>query len=432
MIHNEKFEKMPRRELEQLQTERLQSTLNRVYRNVEFYRKKFDECKIDIEKITAIDDIKNLPFTTKEDLRNSYPYGMFAVPLRDIVRIHSSSGRTGKPIAIGYTRNDLKNWSEIVARLLVAVGITEQDFLQIAFDYSMFTGAFGIHYGAESLGASVIPSSSTRKIGDQIMIMRDYKTSALLSTPSYAIDIANNLKEMNIHPEELNLRLGIFGAEAWSEKIRAGIEEKLHISAFNHYGINELVGPGTSGECREKNGLHINEDHFIVEVIDPHTLQPVSPGGEGELVFTTITREGFPLIRYRTGDLSSLIDGPCACGRTFVRMNRVAARTDDLIVIKGINVFPAQIEEVLLRSEGVAPHFQIIIENEDGIDTMEILIEVSDSLFNDEIKRLMEMKSRMSKMLLADIGIAARITLVEQETFRKTSGGKPYVVIDRR
>lgn len=294
MIFNGKYETMPRQELEQLQMERLQSTLYRVYRNVEFYKNNFDNHDVNIEKINSLADLKQIPFTTKEDLRNVYPYGMFAVPLRDIVRIHSSSGRTGKPIAIGYTRNDLKNWSEVVARLMTAVGLTDHDFVQIAFDYSMFTGAFGLHYGAEKLGASVIPSSSSKKIQEQIHIMKDYKTSVLISSPSYAFDIAHNLKEMNIHPDELNLKAGIFGTEPWSEKTRKSIEERLHISAYNTYGINTLVGPGAAGECEKQEGLHVNEDQFIVEIIDPESGEVMPHGEEGELVFTTITREGFP------------------------------------------------------------------------------------------------------------------------------------------
>jgi len=428
MIYQEKNETMPREELAQLQIEKLQSTLFRVYRNVALYKNKFDENRINIEKITSIDHIRDLPFTTKEDLRNSYPYDMFAVPLRDIVRLHSSTGRTGKPIAIGYTKNDLKNWSEMVARLFTSTGVTDHDFVQIAFDYSMFTGAFGLHYGAEKLGASVIPSSSSKKMRDQILVMRDYKTSVLVSTPSHAIDIARNLKEMNIHPEELNLKCGIFGAEAWSEKIRTRIEEQLHIAAYNTYGINEIMGPGVSGECEEKNGLHINEDHFIVEIIDPETLEPVKPGEEGELVFTTITREGFPLIRYRTGDLSSLIQGECPCGRTFLRMNRVSARTDDMIVLKGVNVFPAQLEEVLKNAEGIRPNFQIIVDNDDGIDTLELLVEISENTFNDEIKKMVELKNNISMLLLNELGLSAKISLVEQESLKDRGG----LVIDKR
>ncbi|MCP4135032.1 MAG: phenylacetate--CoA ligase [bacterium] len=429
MIYNKEYETMPREDLEQIQIERLQSTLNRVYRNVAHYKNKFDECNINIEKIKNIKDIKELPFTTKEDLRNSYPYDMFAVPLKDIVRIHSSRGRTGKPIAIGYTRNDLTRWSEQVARLLIAIGIDDHDFVQIAFDYSMYTGGFGFHYGAENIGASVIPSSTNSRIQDQILLMKDYKTTVLLSTPSYAIDLGNNLKEMGIHPEELNLRLGLFGAEPWGEKVRETIEEKLHISAFNNYGVNEIMGPGVACECDEKNGLHVNEDHFIVEIIDPETLEPVEDGKEGELVFTTITREGFPLIRYRTGDRTMLLGGECACTRTTRRIARVAARVDDMIVIRGINVFPVQIDEVLKKAEGIEPHFQVVLENEEGIDTMEIKVVVSDDIFNDEVKKMMELKNRISGLIEDELGISAKISLVEQETLRDENVEK---VVDNR
>jgi phenylacetate-CoA ligase len=426
-----KNETMPREDLEQLQIERLQSTLNRVYRNVAFYKQKFDELKIDIGEIRNIGDIKKLPFTTKDDLRNSYPYDMFAVPLRDIVRIHSSTGRTGKPIGIGYTKNDIRNWSEMVARLLSAAGITDHDFVQIAFGYSMYTGGFGIHYGAESLGASVIPSSQWRNIEEQIMIMKDYKTSALLSTPSYAAGVAATLEKMGIHPEELNLRTGIFGAEPWGEKIRGRIEEGLRISAFNTYGVNEIIGPGAAGECGEKNGLHINEDHFMAEIIDPDTLEPVQPGEEGELVFTTITREGFPLIRYRTGDISSFLEGECPCGRSFLRMNRIASRVDDMISIKGINIFPFQIEDILKKARGEVPEYQLVVENEEGFDSMELKIEVSENLFDDEIKKMVEFKNSVSGLIKDETGAPAKVTLVEPETLERTNGVVVKIVDNR-
>lgn len=416
MIYHREYEALSREELEQLQIERLQSTLNRVYRNVALYRQKFDEYNINIESIKEVGDIRHLPFTTKDDLRKSYPYDMFAVPLRDIVRIHSSIGRTGKPIAIGYTSNDLQNWSVLVARLLAATGVTEHDFVQMAFDYSMVTGGFGFHYGAERLGASVIPSSSNSSIRRQIIIMKDYKSSVLLSTPGYAIKIAHILKEMGIHPEQLNLRVGLFGAEPWNEEIRTQIEEELHIDAYNNYGVNELVGPGTAGECEMKNGLHVNEDNFIVEIIDPETLDPVSPGEEGELVLTTINKEAFPLIRYRTSDISSLITGECSCGRTFSRIKTVAARTDDMIVIMGVNVFPAQIEEILKNAEGVEPHYEASVNNMDGVDFLEVRVEVSEKAFNDEIKILEKLKERISRLLEEEIGVPAKIILVEPKT----------------
>ncbi|MBN2158137.1 MAG: phenylacetate--CoA ligase [Spirochaetes bacterium] len=432
MIYNPKYETMPREEIEQLQIERLQSTLNRVCRNVAFYKSVFDESATDIEKIRSIRDLVHLPFTTKEDLRKSYPYNMFAVPLRDIVRIHSTTGRTGRPIAIGLTRNDIVNWSELVARVLAATGVTDNDFVQIAFDYNMFTGGFGLHYGAEKLGASVIPSSQMSNIQRQIHIMKDYKTTVLLSTPSYAVRIANNLADMGIHPDELNLKVGLFGAEPWGENTRGRIEDKLHISAFNIYGINEMMGPGVSGECSEKNGLHINEDQYIVEIIDPLSWEQLPPGQEGELVITTISREGFPLIRYRTGDISAIMEGTCACGRTTLRMKHIAARSDDMVVINGINVFPSQIGEILRRSGCGEAQFQIIMDNIRGDDVMEVRVELLDSMFNDEIKELMRLKNFITESIEREMGVAARVSLAEQGTLRKTPEGRVRPVIDNR
>ncbi len=432
MIYNAKYESMPREELTQLQIERLQSTLNRVYRNVTFYKDSFDENRIDIGTIRSIADMRQLPFTTKEDLRKSYPYNMFAVPLRDIVRIHSTTGRTGIPIAIGYTRNDILHWSELVARVLTGAGVTDNDFVQIAFDYNMFTGGFGLHYGAEKIGASVIPSSQSGNVQRQIHIMKDYKTTVLLSTPSYALRIASNLREMGIHPDELNLKTGLFGAEPWSEATRARIEERLHLSAFSIYGVNEMMGPGVSGECSEKNGLHISEDHYIVEIIDPLTWEPLPHGEEGELVITTITREGFPLIRYRTGDLSSIMEEPCPCGRTTLRMHRVAGRSDDMVVINGLNVFPTQIGEALKKATGFDPRFQILIEDIDGEDVMEIQVEVLENMFNDEIKKLLSLKGAIGVAIERELAIVAKITFVEQNTLQLYSEGKVRRVIDRR
>ena len=432
MLYNARYETMPRDELEQLQIERLQTTLNRVYRNVAFYKSMFDENRINIEKIKNIRDIAHLPFTTKDDLRKSYPYNMFAVPLRDIVRIHSTTGRTGKPIAIGYTRNDIQNWSEQVARVLAAAGVTENDFAQIAFDYAMFTGGFGIHYGAEKLGASVIPSSQSGNIQRQIHIMKDYKTTVLLSTPSYALRIAGNLREMGIHPDELNLKTGLFGAEPWGEATRSRIEEQLHLSAYNIYGVNEMMGPGVSGECSRKSGLHINEDHYIVEIVDPQKGEHLRPGEEGELVITTITREGIPLIRYSTGDLSSIMEGACACGRSTLRMRRVGSRTDDMVVINGINIFPAQIGEVLKKTTGIEPDFQIVIDNHDGEDLIEIKVAVLDNMFDDEVRKLLGLKNTMAASVERELGAAAKVTFVEQETLHTTAGGAVKPVVDNR
>ncbi|MBN2078857.1 MAG: phenylacetate--CoA ligase [Spirochaetes bacterium] len=427
------YETMPREMLAQTQIERLQSTLNRVYRNVAFYKSTFDEQGINIESIQSIEDIRKLPFTTKEDLRRSYPYNMFAVPLRDIVRIHSTAGRTGRPIAIGYTHNDIRNWSEQVARVLAAAGVTQNDFVQIAFDYNMFTGGFGIHYGAERLGASVIPASQSGNIQRQIHIMKDYKTTVLLSTPTHALRVAANLQTMGIHPEELSLKTAILGAEPWGEATRAKIEEKLRCSAYNIYGINEMMGPGVAGECREKNGLHINEDHYIIEIVDPSSGDPRGPGEEGELVITTITREGFPLIRYRTGDISALEEGACPCGRTTLRMRRVSARTDDLFIVNGTSVFPSLVAEIIRKAAGGGePLFRIFLENEEGEDMMEVQVVVDEKMFNDEIKKLLGLKQAIASEIERETGVQPRITFVEQDTLGTTNEGRVRPVIDRR
>ncbi|RMG58937.1 MAG: phenylacetate--CoA ligase family protein [Deltaproteobacteria bacterium] len=424
------YECMDREDLEQLQLERLQSTLTRVYRNVPFYRKKFDELGINPEDVTSLSDLRNLPFTTKDDLRENYPYGLFAVPLREVVRIHASSGTTGMSTVVGYTKNDIKTWSNLVARILTAGGVTKDDVVQIAFGYGLFTGGFGLHYGAERIGASVIPISSgnTRR---QIKIMQDFKTTALVCTPSYALLIADTIHEMGVNVNSLSLKYGLFGAEPWSEGMRKEIEEKLKIIATDNYGLSEVMGPGVAGECLERNGLHINEDHFLVEVVDPETLEPVEPGEVGELVITTLTKEAFPVIRFRTRDLTRLITEPCACGRTSVRMSRVMGRTDDMLIIKGVNVFPSQIEAVLFEIEGTEPHYQIVIDRKGALDEVTVYVEVSESIFFDQMKKQREMIEYIKKRLAAELGISVDVKLVEKKTLERFEG-KAKRVIDRR
>lgn len=432
MILNRFYETLTRDELEQLQIERLQSTVNRVYRYVSFYKQSFDEHGINLEKIKSIGDLALLPFTTKEDLRRSYPYDMFAVPLRDIVRIHSTSGTTGKPIMVGYTKNDLRNWTECTARLLSAAEVSEHDVVQIAFPYNLFTGGFGFHQGAEKIGASVIPASSANAQA-QIMIMRDFKTTVLICAPSFAAHLVSVLQEMNLHAEALHLRVGLFGAEPWSETLRIRLEEGLHITAMDNYGLTEIIGPGVAGECHLRKGLHVNEDHFIVELIDPNTLQPVPPAQEGELVFTTITKEGFPLIRYRTGDISRLLEGECPCGRTLRRIERVSGRTDDLIFIEGLKVFPSQIEEILLSVEGATPHFRIVLDREEGLDTMEVQVEISEAVpAFDEMKNLEKLRDAIARRIDSLIGIQAKVSLVEPRSLAREGQGKLRRVIDNR
>jgi phenylacetate-CoA ligase len=430
MIYNRASETMPGEDIEQLQIERLQMTLNRVYRNVAFYREAYDAHGVNIEKVKSLRDLRELPFTTKEDLVRSYPYGMFAVPLRDIVRIHSSSGTTGQQIVMGYTVNDIRNWSELVARLLTGGGVTNHDLVQISLNYSLFTGGFGYHYGAEKIGASVIPASVTGDIEKQIMIMKDYKTTALVSTPSYALMIANAMSEMNIHPDTLFLKSGLFSAEPWSEGVRARIEEKLHIVATDNYGLSEVMGPGVSGECQEKNGLHVNEDHFIVELVDPKTLEPLGPGVEGELIFTTITKEGFPLIRYRTGDMASLLEGDCACGRTFVRMSRVTGRCDDMLLVNGVKVYPSQIEDALMKHEATLPPHRIIISRDNETDRIEIQVAIPGEIVLDEMKNLLHYQNQVQAAVESAIGMSVKITLAEPSTLGDGNGKSR--VVDRR
>lgn len=431
-MFNREYESIDREDLTQLQVERLQLTLNRVYRNVAFYKNLYDGKNINIEDIKSLKDLTKLPFTTKEDLRKSYPYDMFAVPLRDIVRIHSTSGTTGKPIVVGYTKSDIGIWSSLVARVLTAAEVTDHDFIQIAFNYHLFTGGFGFHYASEKVGASVIPASNV-DISKQVAIMKDFKTSTLVSTPGFALHIAAVLEDMGIHPESLNLRVGVFGAEPWSQNLRSEIERTLRISAYDNYGITEVLGPGVAYECTEKKGLHVNEDHFIVEVIDRNTLEPVGPGEKGELVFTTITKQGFPLIRYRTGDISALIPEPCPCGRTLMRMEKVTGRTDDMIIVEGNNLFPSQIEEVLLQIEGIEPHYEIVLDRDAGVDTMEIRVEVSDMLsLVDEIKNLELFRNKIREHLQAVLDIRPVVTLVEPKTLTRSEGGKLSRVTDKR
>jgi len=430
MIWDAKNETMARDDIYQMQIERLQSTLNRAYKNVPYYKRIFDEYGIISEEVNSFDDLRKIPFTTKATLRENYPYGMFAVPLREVVRIHSSSGTTGKPTVVGYTRNDLKHWSELMARVLSMVGVTKDDTIQIAFDYGLFTGGFGFHYGAELLGASVVPTSLATP-EKQIHIMRDYRTTVLACSPSFALFIAEKLKEMKINANELTLRIGVFGSEPWSEKMRGMIQSAFYIDAYDTYGLSEVMGPGVASECDQKNGLHIFEDHYIPEIINPETGEPLPHGQEGELVLTTITKEAAPMIRYRTGDVASIIDEPCPCGRTFVRISRISSRTDDVFVIHGVKILPAQIEAILAQVEHTEPHYQLIIEREGGLDALEIQVEISPSINIDEVKTLMRIQNEIKQRVFSEFGIHVEVKLVEPKTFQRM-GGKTRCVIDRR
>jgi len=432
MTRADAYESIDRGDLEQVQVERLQATLNRACQNVAFYRESFARLGVDIEKIKSTGDLAELPFTTKEDLRASYPYGMFAVPLKDIVRIHSTSGTTGKPVVVGYTAGDIAVWASLVARVLRAADLTEHDLVQIAFNYNLSSAGLGFHYGAEKIGSSVIPSSG-ESLGRQVTVMRDYKTTALVGTPSYAIRIATYLRDRGIHPEELRLRAGLFGAEPWSEAMREEIERGLHLKAFDNYGLTELIGPGVAFECSERNGLHVNEDHFILEVVDRKTLRPLPPGEEGELVFTTISKQGFPVIRFRTGDVSAVLEGTCPCGRTLARMRRVSGRVDDMIIVDGVNVFPSQIEDALLHVEGIEPHYRIIVDREEGADSVEVQAEVSGEFpFLDEAAKVEGLRRRLASRLEETLGFRVRVSFVEANSIERSEGGKLRRVVDRR
>jgi phenylacetate-CoA ligase len=430
MIWNEKIESATREEMRSIQSKRLKDTVQRIYHAVPSYRKKMQEIGLTPHDIKSIDDLNRLPFTTKADLRENYPFGLFTVPMSEIVRLHASSGTTGKPTVVGYTRSDIQMWAEVVTRSLCMAGVHHNDIVQIAYGYGLFTGGLGLHYGTENLGASVIPISggNTTK---QIQLMEDFGSTVICCTPSYALNIAEVMREKGVNPENLKLRVGVFGAEPWTEAMRKEIESKLGIKAIDIYGLSEIVGPGVSCECEHQCGMHINEDHFLPEIIDPETLEPVAPGEMGELVFTTITKEGMPLIRYRTRDLTRLIDEPCSCGRTLVRMVKCKGRSDDMLIIRGVNVFPSQIETVLLQMSEVEPHYLLIVEREGTLDTMTLMVEVQEQFFSDEVKKLQELRMKITRQLESVLGISVNVKLVEPKTIERTAG-KAQRVIDKR
>jgi phenylacetate-CoA ligase len=431
MIYNIEYETMPREALESIQLKRLQATLSRVYATVPFYRKQFTDAGILPGDISKLDDLQSLPFTTKKDLRDNYPFGMFAVPMDNVVRIHASSGTTGQPTVVGYTARDINTWAELMARALVAGGATRGDIIHNAYGYGLFTGGLGVHYGAEKLGASVIPVSggNTKR---QVIIMKDFKPTILTATPSYSLHLAEAAEEMGFSFADFHFRFGIFGAEPWSEDMRQEIERKLNLSAIDIYGLSEVIGPGVSIECHEaKKGLHIFEDHFIPEIIDPNTGKVLHYGETGELVITSITKEAFPVIRYRTRDITTLNPEPCICGRTHVRMKKVSGRSDDMLIIRGVNVFPSQIESVLMQIEGVEPHYQLIVEREENLDILTVMVEVSENMFSDEVKQLQLFENKISKDIKEYLGVTAKVKLVEPKSIAR-SEGKAARVIDKR
>lgn len=421
---------MPREEIKRIQSERLVWQVARMYDRVELFRKRMDEKKLKPEDIKSIDDLSKLPFSYKQDLRDYYPYGLFAEPLKNIVRTHASSGTTGKQIVVGYTRHDLEMWADCMARQLAAAGTTAEDVVQVSYGYGLFTGGLGAHAGAERIGATVVPTSSGNT-ARQIRTMVDFGTTVLCCTPSYAMYLAEAIEDAGLR-DKIRLKSGVFGAEPWTEDMRHAIEDSLGIKAFDVYGLSEIMGPGVSYECECQNGMHVNEDMFVPEIIDPDTGEVLPEGAQGELVFTTLTKEGFPVIRYRTRDICSLNYEQCECGRTFVRMNKPTGRSDDMMIIRGVNVFPSQIEEVLLRiSEGVTPNYQIIVGRENNTDTLDINVEMTEKLFADDVKSIEKIERNIVSDLRSVLGIGAKVHLVNPKTIAR-SEGKAKRVIDNR
>ena len=421
---------MSREEMRQLQGARLRKLVDNVYHNVPFYREKMQAMNIMPDDIKTIDDIKKLPFTTKQDLRDNYPFGLNAVPQSAIVRVHASSGTTGRPTVVGYTRRDLAVWSEAIARCLAAFGASREDTISVAYGYGLFTGGLGLHYGVEHLGASVVPTSSGNT-DKHILLIKDLGITGVACTPSYALHMAEVMRKKGITPDDLKLRIGIFGGEPWTENMRKSLEEKLQINAYNIYGLSEIMGPGVSHECECKNGSHIIEDHFFPEIINPETCEVLPEGEQGELVFTTLTKEGMPLLRYRTKDLCSLIYEPCECGRTSVRMTRIMGRSDDMLIIRGINVFPSQIESVILQLPEFEPQYLLVVTRENNRDNLEVHVELKEEYYSDEINKTIEMRDRLARRLQSVLSISADVKIVSPNTLER-SVGKSKRVIDKR
>lgn len=430
MFFQKDVETMSRAQLEEIQLERLKYTVQYCYNNVPFYKKKLDDAGVTPDQIKTLDDIRRIPPTTKADLRDNYPFGLFAVPMRDIVRIHASSGTTGKPTVVGYTKHDLDVWSDCMARLCAAAGATADDIVQISFGYGMFTGALGLHYGLEKLGCTVVPNSSgnTEKA---LMFMRDFKTTALVATPSYALYMAETAKSLEYPMSDYHLRLGLFGSEGCTPEMRTQIENGWGLFATDNYGMSELMGPGVSGECEERCGLHINEDYFLTEIVNPETLEVLPEGETGEVLITTLTKEGIPLLRYRTRDISRLTYAPCKCGRTFARMDKIKGRSDDMLKIRGVNVFPSQIESVLIGMDKVSPHYQLIVRREGFADTLEIQVELSDTSLLESYGKIQELQNRIKHNIHTVLGIQCKVSIVEPNTIERFVG-KAKRVVDLR
>lgn len=431
MIWNEPKECMSRDQMHILQSARLKAMVNRVYHNVPFYRNKMQQIGIEPGDIESIDDLMKLPFTTKQDLRDNYPFGLFAIAKSEIVRVHASSGTTGKSTVVAYSRKDIDTFSEVVARSLACAGATKDDIVQVAFGYGLFTGGLGLHYGAERLGAAVVPISGGNT-AKQLQLLQDFGSTVLACTPSYAAYISEALAEAGIDPEKLPLRIGIFGAEPWTKALRDKIEDGLKITAFDIYGLSEIIGPGVSVSCEYQDGLHIAEDHFVPEIINPETLERIPEGETGELVFTTITKEAMPLLRYRTRDLSSLNYDVCRCGRTNVRMSKVFGRSDDMLIIRGVNIFPSQVESILLEIPEAKPHYQLVVDRKGTLDTLEIQVEIDDKYFTDELAELSKINKKIKHKIESVLGISVILKLVEHKTIQRSEGKARRVIDNRR
>ncbi|MDR3762587.1 MAG: phenylacetate--CoA ligase [Acidobacteriota bacterium] len=417
-------------ELREMQLRRLQKTVLRAYENVALFHQRMKELGLAPQDVRSLDDLARLPFTTKADLRDTYPFGLFASPMKDIVRLHASSGTTGKPIVVAYTNEDIKVWSSVIVRAFAACGLHEGDIVQNAYGYGLFTGGLGVHYGAEALGATVIPISggNTER---QIMLMKDFGVTAICCTPTYFLHLIDHAATMGVDLKSLPLRAGVFGAEPWTESMRQHIQAGSGVEAFDIFGLSEIIGPGVGCECHHHCGLHIFEDHFIVEIIDPESGLPVPDGTEGELVLTTLSKQAMPMLRYRTRDITMILPGRCACGRTIRRIQRIGRRSDDMLILRGVNVFPSQVETALLQVEGTLPHYQIVLTREHGLDQMEVQIEVMPQMFNDKVGVLQDLRHKLQKALDRVLGIRAKISLVEARTIQR-SEGKARRVIDRR
>jgi phenylacetate-CoA ligase len=431
MFWNKEIETLPKEKLRELQLKRIKEVVKYAYEHIPYYQKKFKEAGLNPEDIRTLEDIKYIPFTSKADLREVYPFGMLAVSLSEIVEIHSSSGTTGKPVVIGYTKEDIEVWKEVMARSLSMIGVTNKDIIQIAYGYGLFTGGLGFHYGALAIGATIVPTSAgnTRR---QIELMRDFGTTVLACTPSYALYLAEYAKdEMGIDPQRLKLKVGSFGAEMWTEQMRKEIEKRFGIKAYNVYGLTEIIGPGVAHECPAQEGLHIWEDHFYPEIIDPETGEILPEGKRGELVLTTLTKKGVPMLRFRTKDITAFISGTCSCGRTSIRIERIRGRTDDMIKVRGVMLFPYQIEKAILEVQGVEPHYQIILTRPQYLDEIEVQVEMSKEIFSDEVRKIEELRKKIEKRIEETVGIRVEVTLVEPKSLPR-SEGKAKRVIDKR